>query len=187
MPLLNNILNWLKTKLPLWRQDAVRRLFQQEDGLLNDDYTELYTLMKAYHGLPNPHNLKPKPLTSAHLPAALRTGETVVLEALRELKYVNLISPEERLNFAPNGMTIIYGGNGSGKSGYARVMKRACRARNQVEKVHPNANDPAVQHCMPEATFDIQINGTSKSVQWSLDRVSPVELATIAFFDSHCA
>ncbi|MCK4618447.1 MAG: AAA family ATPase [Desulfobacterales bacterium] len=187
MTLLNSILNWSKTKLPLWQQDAVRRFFQQENGLSNDDYTELYTLMKADYGLPNPHNPKLKPLTSAHLPATLKTGETVVIEALRELKYVNLISPEERLNFEPNGMTIIYGGNGSGKSGYACVMKRACRARDQVEKVHPNANDPAVQHCMPEATFDIQINGTSKSVQWSLGKVSPVELATFAFFDSYCA
>jgi len=187
MTLLNNILIWSETKLPPWQQDAVRRLFQQEDELSSDDYTELYNLMKADHGLPNPHNLKPEPLTSAHLPAPLKTGETVILQALRELKHVNLISSEQTLNFAPNGMTIIYGENGSGKSGYARVMKRACRARDQIEKVHPNANDPAVQYCIPKATFDIQINGTSKSVRWSLDRVSPVELSTIAFFDSHCA
>ncbi len=47
------------------------------------------------------------------------------------------------------GMTVIYGGNASGKSGYARVMKRACRARDQTEPIHPNANDPTAASKVP--------------------------------------
>ncbi len=34
-------------------------------------------------------------------------------------------------------MTIIYGDNGMGKSGYARILKRACRARHPGE-IEPN-------------------------------------------------
>jgi len=82
---------------------------------------------------------------------------------------------------------VIYGGNASGKSGYTRVMKRACRARDQEEKVHTDAYDPATQNCIPEAMFEIEINGTPKLVRWTSDSDSHDELATIAVFDWRCA
>jgi len=187
MPLLNDILKWAELDLPLWQRDAVRRLFQQEDGLSSDDYAEMYALLKAVHGIPNSQNLTPVPLSAAHLPAVLPTGQAVTLKTVRDLKHVNRIAPGQKLNFSPTGMTVIYGGNGSGKSGYARVMKRACRARDQAEKVHPDANDPNAKSRVPEATFDIEISGMSKSVRWTANTVSPDELSTIAVFDCHCA
>lgn len=187
MALIDEILKWSEEKLPLWQRDAARRLFQQETGLSADDYGELYALLKAAHGLPNPLGLTPDPLKAAHLPTILHAGEKVVLQAIRDLVHVNRIAPGQKLNFAPSGMTVIYGGNGSGKSGYVRVMKRACRARDQAEKVHPDANDPAALNRIPKAIFDIEIGGTSKPVHWTLDSDSPDELAAISVFDSHCA
>jgi energy-coupling factor transporter ATP-binding protein EcfA2 len=187
MALLDDILKWTETNLPLWQRDAARRLFQKEDGLSSDDYAELYALLKAAHGLPNPLNLMPAPLAATHLPAVLQAGAPVVLKTLRDLKHVNRIAPGQKLNFAPIGMTVIYGGNGTGKSGYARVMKRACRARDQAEKVHSDANDLSAQIRIPEATFDIEISGTPKQVKWTAGTVSPDELSTIAVFDCHCA
>lgn len=129
MALLNDILKWTET-LPEWQRDAERRLLQKEEGLSDDDYTELYILLKAAHGLPNPDELKAEPLADEHLPAEIKPGETVILKAMRELKNVNRIAPDQTLIFAENGITVIYGGNASGKSGYARVMKCACRARD---------------------------------------------------------
>jgi len=187
MTLLDDILKWTETALPLWQRDAARRLFQQADGLSYDDYTELYALMKASHGLPSAQNLKHSPLTATHLPSVIPVGKTVTLKAMRDLNHVNRIAPRQKLNFAPTGMTVIYGGNGTGKSGYARVMKRACRARDQVEKVHSDANDPNAKIRVPEATFDIEIDGTPKQVKWTAAAASPDELSTIAVFDCHCA
>ena len=187
MALLDEILKWTEEDLRSWQRDAVRRLFQQESGLSVDDNAELYALLKAAHGLPNPLELIPEPLTAAHLPTVFQAGDTVVLKAIRDLVDVNRIAPGQKLNFAPSGMTVIYGGTGSGKSGYVRVMKRACRARDQVEKVHPDANDPAAQNRLPKAIFDIEISGDQKSVPWVFNSTSPDELASISVFDSHCA
>ena len=36
---------------------------------------------------------------------------------------------------------MIYGANGSGKSGYVRVIKKACRARGMIPDIKPNAYD----------------------------------------------
>jgi len=186
MALLDDILAWTQA-LPQWQQDAARRLFQKPDGLSNEDYDTLYALLKAAHDLPNPEGLKAVPLSKDHLPASTGNGDTVVLKAMRDLKHVNCIAPNQVLSFEPTGMTVIYGGNGSGKSGYARVLKRGCRARDQNEQVLPDANDPAAQKCTPEAVFDIEAGGTAKEVRWSAKVDPPVELASIAVFDCHCA
>jgi hypothetical protein len=140
MALLDDILSGPRL-IGLWQRDAVRRLFQQDSVLSDDDFLQLYGLLKAAHGLPNPLNLSPVPLAAAHLPAALQAGQTVVLKAMRDLKHVNRVAPAQILNFSPVGMTVIYGGNGTGKSGYGRVLKRACRARTRQK----SASTPPIQ------------------------------------------
>ena len=186
MTLLEDILQWTET-LPLWQRDAARRLFQQPEGLSKDDYTELYALLKAAHNLPNPKGLMPVPLSKTHLPSSPAGGDSAILKGMRDLKHVNCIAPQQNLTFEPSGITLIYGDNGSGKSGYARVMKRACRSRDLKQQVLPDANDPGEQGCIPEAVFDIEVNGTAKSVHWCSDADSPEELAHVAVFDCHCA
>ncbi|MDP1636193.1 MAG: AAA family ATPase [Gallionellaceae bacterium] len=187
MSLLNDILAWTESDLTLWQRDAARRLFQKESVLTIQDYDELYSLLKAAHGLPNSQNVQQVPLAAEHLPAKIAGATTVVLKAMRDLHHVNRIAPGQILNFCPTGITVVYGGNGSGKSGYSRVLKRACRARDQAEPIHPDAGDPAAQDKMPEATFDIEIGGVAKSVKWNRGIVPPDELSTIAVFDGHCA
>lgn len=186
MALLNDILQWTET-LPNWQRDAARRLFEKEEGLEEADYKELFVLLKAEIGLMNPGNLMAVPLSSEHLPVEAQPGATVILKAMRELTNVNRIAPDQTLPFAENGITVIYGGNSSGKSGYARVLKRACRARDQSEPVHPDANDPSSVQAIPTAKFDINISGISSEIEWLRDQVPPENLSTIAVFDSRCA
>lgn len=187
MSLLNKILKWTESDLVLWQRDAARRLFQNESVLSAQDYDELYTLLKATHGIPNTNNLQPVPLAASHLPAIISGVSTVTLKSMHDLTHVNRIAPRQTLKFSPDGITVIYGGNGSGKSGYSRVLKQACRARDQSETVHPDATDPTAQKSTPEAQFDIQTDGTSQTLKWIRDTIPPDELSTIAVFDSHCA
>ncbi len=187
MTLLEEILEWTKTALPLWQRDAVRRLFQQGCELSSNDYDELYSLLKASHDIPTIPEIKPIPLAAEHLPKAPKEGQVVVLKAMRDLKNVNRIPLDQKMVFAPKGMTIIYGGNGTGKSGYARVLKKACRARDKNEEVLPDAHDPNAKLLVPECKFDIEIGGVESTVKWSSGSTPPEDLSTIAVFDSHCA
>lgn len=187
MALLLDILKWTEESLSPWQRDAVRRLFQTAGGLSQEDFDCLYQLLKAEYGLPMPMLITAVPLTVNHLPSALAIGETMVLKTIRDLKNVNRIAGNQSLHLAPLGMSVIYGGNGSGKSGYVRVMKQACRARDQGEYIHPDATDIDAQDLVPEAVFDVELNGLSKSVQWSRNEDAPDELATVAVFDAHCA
>lgn len=186
MALLSDILKWTES-LPPWQRDASRRLFVNESGLKADDYSELYTLLKMENGIKTDNTVSSVPLASEHLPTEFATGESVTLIALRDLENVNLIPHDQILTFSESGMTVIYGGNSSGKSGYARVMKRACRARDQSEPIHPNAYDPTAASKVPTAKFDVKVAGVSEEIVWSLDATPPDRLSTISVFDSKCA
>jgi len=186
MALLNDILTWTES-LPSWQRDACRRLLQKEEGLEDTDHSELYTLLKKENGIDVADSMEAVPLAIEHLPAKLAPGETVNLVALRKLENVNQIPNDHVLTFSETGITVIYGGNGSGKSGYARVMKKACRARDQSEPIHPNANDPTASSKIPTAKFDIKVAGASEEIVWSRDSTPPDRLSTISVFDSKCA
>lgn len=186
MTLLTDIVSWTES-LPIWQRDACRRLLQKEGGLDQVDYSELYLLLKKENDIKVDMEISSVPLTNGDLPDSLAHREMVVLLALRELENVNQISKDNTLCFSETGITVIFGGNGSGKSGYARVLKRACRSRDQSEPVHPNANDPLAGEKVPTAIFDVKINGVSEEVQWSRDVKPPDFLSTISVFDSKCA
>lgn len=186
MALLNDILKWTES-LPMWQRDACRRLLQKEAGLEEVDHSELYRILKKENGIDVDNVPDLVPLTNDHLPAEVAHGDTVTLVSLRDLENVNQIPSENVLTFSKVGLTVIYGGNGSGKSGYARVMKRACRARDQSEPIHPNANDPAAAIKEPTAKFDVIISGTSCEIAWSRDSTPPERLSSISVFDSKCA
>lgn len=188
MALLDEILKWSQSELKPWQQDAVRRLFLAPmTGFTEQDWTELYGLLLAEYQLPNPSNFVPLPLSAANLPANQGTTAPVVLKAMRDTKHLNRLAHGQVLTFAPNGLTVIFGGNGSGKSGYARALKRACRARDQIEPVHPDASDLLAHTHIPEATFDVGDQGADVALTWKRGVVPPERLSSIAVFDSHCA
>lgn len=185
MSILQEILNWSKS-LPAWQSDAVARLLARQT-LTSDDQDDLFALLKLEHGIPDPKGRKPMPLSADQIPAPVRKETHIELRAMKHMRHVNAIAENQLLPFGATGMTVIYGDNGSGKSGYSRVLKRACRARDQMEAVHPNANQPAGKTGTPEAVFEIALDGVAKDVHWTNGKAAPPELSSFAIFDSRCA
>lgn len=166
MSLLDSILTWATAALAPWQRDAMRRLFQKQQ-LDQQDYDDLYAMLKSARGLSDSQNRQPVPLAQEHLPAQVANAATIVLRAMRDLKDVNRIALGQKLEFAPRGITVVYGDNGSGKSGYSRVLKRVCRTRDVSETVHPDALDPKATFNIPEVTFDIEVGGNTRSLGWN--------------------
>ena len=130
MAIYEEVLEWAG-RLPLWRQDALRRLCVQ-GAWTEEDLSEILDLAKQHHGAPSALQPVPQPIGFAaeHFPAEANQDRTVILRALHSLSNVGKIPSNQVLEFQPQGLTIVYGGNGAGKSGYARVLKQACRARS---------------------------------------------------------
>lgn len=185
MSILQEILVWTR-ELPAWQSDAIARLLAKQT-LTAEDHDDLFALLKSAHGIPDPKGRKPQPLTADQVPAPINVTMHVELRAMKNMRHVNAIAENQYLPFGAKGMTVIYGDNGSGKSGYSRVLKRACRARDQIEPIHPNANLPAGRAGPPEATFEIVVNHVAKDAHWIQGKAAPPELSSFAIFDSRCA
>ncbi len=185
MTLLQEILIWSKS-LPPWQSDAVARLLASE-SLSSQDEEDLFALLKLSQGIPDPDHRVPNPLSEAQIPQPVEGSTDIKLLAIKDMINVNAIAPNQRLSFIPDGLTVIYGDNGSGKSGYSRVLKRACRARDQREVIHPDARNPSASSSAPIAVFEISIDNDVKDIQWSVGTESSPELSSLAVFDSRCA
>lgn len=185
MTILQEILKWTEG-LPAWQSDAVARLIAKPK-LEPDDEDDLLALLKQVHGIPDSSERKLKPLSADQIPAPINNSLHIELCAIKNLKHVNAIAENQRLTFSNAGLTVIYGDNGSGKSGYSRVLKRACRARDQMEAIHPNANLPVNKNAVAKAVFEINVNGNSQDVPWIYGSPAPQELSFISVFDSYCA
>ena len=185
MSVLQDIVEWNKS-LPDWQSDAIARLFSKQ-SLSTQDVDDLLALVKQKYEIPDPQNRKAVRLQAAQIPAAPTAGDHIELIALKNLKHVNAIAENHRLPFATTGMTVIYGDNGSGKSGYARVLKRACRARDQSEAILPNATLSGVPAGKAQAAFEIKLNGVVREESWTDGTTAPDILSAISIFDGQCA
>lgn len=150
------ILTWSKQLAP-WQNEAIRRLFKN-GSLSQNDKDEIFELAKIEHGLsPKPKQAVDLMLKVAELPAPPAPGQKISLNGVRELTNVNALKNDQRLSIGKQ-FTIIFGENGTGKSGYARVTKRACLAR-AVEPVLPNVYATQTGHAA-SAIFEVEENGT---------------------------
>ncbi|MCR4286686.1 MAG: ATP-binding protein, partial [Deltaproteobacteria bacterium] len=178
------ILDWSKDR-PKWQRDALRRIVQSPIG--DEDADEILLLCKQENGLESlsTASLTPVPLAAQHLPSTDPLEDDVVLTGMNDIQNVNAIG-SNGLSFSPVGLNIIYGENGAGKSGYARVLKNACRARGSKPVVWPNAFKPSPSG-LPSARIDYVEGGASKEFAWAEDASCPPELSRISVFDSKCA
>lgn len=185
MALLDEILAWTQKELKPWQSDAVRRLFQKVT-LEDKDFEELLSLLKSSHGLEVDGAPQPIPLAREHLPSANAGAAPVVLQSLHSLRDVNKLQTGQRLDFSP-GLTVVFGENGAGKSGYSRVIKSACRARVKDEAVLPDARRPANEVGVPQAKFGISVDGKPEEVAWRFGEPAPDVLSAVAILDTRCA
>lgn len=185
MSLLQEVLSWSQS-LPAWQSDAVARLLAKQT-LTAEDQDDLFALLKSANGIPDPNGREPNPLKADQIPAPMASTTHVELLAMRNMRHVNAIAENQRLPFSAAGLTVIYGDNGSGKSGYSRVFKRACRARDQIEAIHPNAALPVDKTGKAEAVFEITVDGLAQDAHWSDGKAAPAALSSFAIFDSRCA
>lgn len=181
MSALDEVLTW-SASLPEWQRDALRRIVTKSKVSVGD-LDEVTELCKLPHGL-STATLKASPLAVEHLPS-LGTVATVQLASVTNVSDVNALAKNQSLVFADGGLTVVYGDNGVGKSGYARILKRACRARGSGEPVLPNALNEAPG--TPRADIMFKIDSAEASHSWKEGEASVPELAAVSVFDTTAA
>lgn len=123
---LQELLEWSQDR-PAWQRDALRRLVLHGE-LSDDDISALTGICKSAHGLAEQELATP--LATEHVPEKIGGSAPVSLVSIFHNRGVNALSENQTLKFDPN-LTVVYGDNAAGKTGYIRILKSACRARGR--------------------------------------------------------
>tara|TARA_R110000868_G_scaffold144361_1_gene363350 strand:- start:10495 stop:13065 length:2571 start_codon:yes stop_codon:yes gene_type:complete len=105
---------------------------------------------------------------------------TVQLKSLSNIKGINNLNPKEPLELSSDNITIVYGRNGSGKSGYVRILKKACGARKTEDLLCDVFKGKESQEC----DFEIIKNGKTEKIKWKPENQIENDLKTIDIFDT---
>lgn len=175
-----DILEWAAV-LPRWQQELLRRLLKKSELSPND----VSQLAQSAVAEAEQQASTFSPLSIEDLPSVTADGDTTVLVAVRDLRNVNVLRPDQNLSFGPQ-LTIVYGDNAAGKSGYARVLKKVYRAR-VVDDILGDVRADTISPGTPQATFVIKsVDGTERSLSWEEGR-RLVEVGRFAVIDAACS
>lgn len=179
MTVLQQILEWSKER-PLWQRDALRRLVVNGE-LTEGDIGELAAICKGDHGLAD--KAEAQPLAKEHVPEQRAAASAVALESICHHKGVNALAENQTLKF-DSGLTIVYGDNGAGKTGYIRILKQACRARGR-EDILGNAVSGTTPP-KPEVTIKYKVGTEADARQW-VGGDADEFVSRVSIFDTQCA
>jgi len=185
MTVLQDILQWSQEKKrAAWQRDALRRLVVGS-AITQQDVGELVQIVLMNHGF-QAEGPKSVPLASTDLPSQDAATEATRLLRLYETAHVNALVEGQTIAFGETGLTVIYGDNGAGKSGYARILRRACRARAHGQSILPNVFAPA-EAADAEAKIQYKQGDSVDTLHWRDDKDSEAMLSAVSFFDAECA
>ena len=171
---------WFKER-PAWLQDATRRILDK--GELDDaDYDELLKICGNNAGVEFEEEIPKAIGIPAGAFAQEEHAHKVEIGSISKIVGINALNPRNPLS-VPEGLSVIYGQNGAGKSGYTRLLKQICGAKNPGQ-LHPDAfkDLPANQSCTIKYKFD----GDDRELDWSIKHGINEDLSAVELYDSAC-
>lgn len=173
---LTEICAWAK-KLPVWEQQALRCILACE-SFDDADYSQLADAL-----LSERKDAVAVDFTVFEASAPDVGGEKAKLISITDVANVNALVEKQSVTFGPQ-LTAIFGANGSGKSGYARIFGSSCFTRGDRD-VLPNMYKAGAELLPRAASITISANGNEKTLPYRFDRPVP-ELAAFYVFDTTC-
>lgn len=164
-----------------WLQTAAQRLIESKAQATEPELDALTTLClgeaTGQNSLPFAA-VVPGSISQAAIRPKLRIRD------LSEVRGVNRIKDRAALSFGSGDLTLVYGANGSGKTGFSRLLKQICGSRAR-EEIHPNVFDKAAQAC--EAKISISVEDALHEIEWKLSAGPLPPLRDVHIFDTKTA
>lgn len=162
---------WLSSS-PYWLQDAAWRIY---NGKKIDD-----AVIRSYAEMCVTQAKKEKTAFNHLDPADVarkRNQATVSVLSLADIKGVNALADDVSLDFSEEGITVVYGLNGAGKSGFMRIFKQLSHSPYE-EPIQPNVFKKAASG-EPSCRVTVNQNGEQKSETYKLGSKQKESLLSI--------
>lgn len=178
---LTTLRQWAGT-LPFWEQAALDKIILGKE-FSESDYEQLIQYLLEDKNL-REKSAAPRPtlkLLQSNSTEASEKQDSVKLVSISNLQNVNALAPNQTLAFDEQ-LTVVFGANGSGKSGYARVIGCAGFTRGDREVI-PNAFKSGSQNQIQEAAIKLKIGDDLKTINYKIGETCS-DLASFYVFDS---
>lgn len=158
-----------------WLQEVAHRILQN-GSIADQEILEFTSLLKTASG---------KSIT-AHRGFDELTGAPPLSNELRLVRICNVVgienlSPRRPLEFGATRLVVIYGHNGSGKSGYTRILKRAA-GKQRAAALRTNVFQPRALQRGCQIT--VSRAGANESFDWNPEGPAIDELRAVDIFDA---
>ena len=172
MELMNDILKWAKD-LPYWQQLIIKDVLEGER--FDDDKIAEITKIAVSN------EQKTGVLDDVSTSGRDDKTSSVTLKSIKELSNINNLLNGGSVDFLKDGLTVIYGENGAGKSGYSRILKKCCRSRDKNCEILKNIHDKSNTPQSAKIVFD---DGIEQEFVWQPVNETPMSaLNRIHVFD----
>ncbi|MBP2643476.1 MAG: recF [Firmicutes bacterium] len=167
--------------LSYWEQylsDKILTGSSINDSIINDAYSFLLEDigLNPKKSIREEINFSCAVLNNSKFPSKL------ALKQLRDVTGVNALLDNQVIDFSDN-VTVIFGKNGTGKTGYCRLLKKACFSRS-IEDIINNIYTPTKTDT--SAKFIFAQDGSDYFIEYPKEKDKP-EFQQIAVFDSKSA
>jgi len=168
------IVEWASSR-PAWQRMVLRRIARGESIGAQQLVSIADQVVDSTHGGDDSFRVD-------DMPAGATGGQCVRLLQIRNVRNVNALVTDQELTFGPIGLTVVYGDNGSGKSGYARLIKQMVRSRHH----EPILTDIFKGQGTSQQSADVavQVGDDRRDLNWPEGDCQ--ELTQVAFFDEAC-
>lgn len=180
---IESIAEWSQKK-PVWWRYALK-LSLAHGSLDQDDLYNVLAIARMEHGLLEPDEIYKESLKPLDFTGYTAEQYEVSLKSLFDVKGVGLLAENQVINFPSQGLFIIYGDNGAGKSSYSSIFKNVCLTRGDCPKIIGNIFSN--KRVPPQAKICISINGVDEVFLWDDNTPSIEALKSIRVFDSSSA
>lgn len=186
MGILTDIIDWVETKPQFW-QVAIDRLIRNND-LTISDITDLKEICKFEVGLSKVTFVPVDFVALRDFAEHASSSGNIVLSKIHNINNINALSKTSVLEFAPSGLTAVYGDNGAGKSSYVTVLKHTCNTRGQKPAINDNLYDATTRGTDKKAEVEYTTDGSVfNTVSLVNLSISDTKLKGVDVFDSFSA
>jgi energy-coupling factor transporter ATP-binding protein EcfA2 len=124
-------------------------------------------------------------IDASHLGGGFGEARRTVLVQLGPVQNIDRLAGGQKLRMAAVGITLVYGENGSGKSGYTRIAKRLCRSLT-ADQLRGNVFEATGGPMRVQVRFKVGDDAVT-DIEWDPAAPAPSQLRQISVFDSHNA
>lgn len=161
------------TGKPDWLKSLIQEAIDTNGAITEERLEAIFENLKTGSPIPSQTNQSVTQTT---------TTDKIQFKTLKHISGVNALSENQTIKFSPD-VTVLYGLNGSGKSGYFRILNEICGG-NQKKEILSNIYAPETDRKKVSVEIKYLQGGTCKTLNWDNTSRALPDFNGVKVFDS---